>query len=429
MKTMIGLVGRRQAVVVILLSLGLVALIGTGAMIAGWQGWAWYHYRLAIGALERRDLALARARLDSCLEVWPKSAEIRLLAARTARRAGAYDDAERHLKECQQLGWPPEEVHLERDLIRAQRGDLAGVEDQLVRFVEHGHPDSLLILEALCQGYIQSYRLSQAFRCLQLWLERRPDDVQALLWRAEVEQLRSSTQDALADYRRVVDQEPERDRARLRLAELLAAEHKPAEAVAHFEHLRQKQPANSTVLLGLARCRRLLGEAAEAGRLLDTLLENSPDDVGALGERGRLLLDMGKASEAERCLRKAAELAPYDRDIVYALFLCLQQSGQAKEAEAYRNKLQEIDTQLGRLRELTRKIAETPHDPALRHEAGLIFLSSGQAKEGLRWLYSALQEDPQYRPTHQVLADYYGRVGGEDPAREGTPKEPSPSRR
>src|SRR5262249_25261590 len=163
------------------------------------------------------------------------------------RRTGAYDDAERHLKECRQLGWPAEEIYLEHNLARAQRGDVAEVEDQLLGFVETGHPESLLILEALCQGFIQTYRLSLAIRCLDLWLERRPNDVQALLWRGEVKQLRSNTEEALADYRRVVELEPDRDFARLRLAELLASEHQPAEAAPHFERLRQRQPDNPSV--------------------------------------------------------------------------------------------------------------------------------------------------------------------------------------
>jgi predicted Zn-dependent protease len=155
----------------------------------------------------------------------------------------------------------------------------------------------------------------------------------------------------------------------------------------------------------------LLGEPLEAGRLLDALLEKSPDDVGALAERGRIYLEMRQPAEAERWLRMAAGRTPYDRDITYALYLCLQQSGKSKEAEVYQAKLQEIEAQLGRLRQVTRQIMETPHDPALRHEAGVIFLRSGQTKEGLRWLYSALQEEPRHRPTHQVLADYYESIG------------------
>jgi tetratricopeptide (TPR) repeat protein len=402
---------RRSSLVLLSLSVALLAVIGTGGCIAGWHIYAWHHYQAAQQALEQRDFALARAHFASCLQVWPNSAEVHFLEARTARRASSYDDAEQHLRECQRLGWPVEEIRLERDLIRVQRGNLAAAQDQLLQFAEHGHPDALLILEALCRGYMKTYRLPQASGCLELWLERRPDDVQALLWRAEVAELRSSPQQALADYRRVVDLEPDRDGARLHLAELLTTEHQPAEAVRHLEYLRQKESNNAAVLLGLARCQRLLGQPAEAGKLLDALLAMFPDDVAALGERGKLCMDMGQYAEAERWLQKAVHVAPYDRDTTYALYLCLQQGGKAKQAEVYHAKLQEIESQLARLRELTRRIAETPHDAALRHEAGMIFLQSGQAKEGLRWLYSALQEEPRYRPTHQALGDYYESIG------------------
>jgi predicted Zn-dependent protease len=403
--------GYRRLLALIVMSLALLAIIGTGATIAAWHIAAWRDYRLAAQALERRDFSEARARLGSCLSVWPSSAELHLLAARTARRAGAYDEAEENLKQCQRLGWPADDIRLERDLGRAQRGDVDGLEDHLVSFVARDHPEAVLILEALCQGYIKTYRLSHASHCLELWLERRPDDVQALMWRAEVETLRSNNRAAIADYRRVLEREPKRDDARLHLAELLTTESQPAEAAPQFEQLRQSHPESPAVLLGLARCRRLLGEPLEARRLLDALLENSPRDVGALGERGRVYLEMRQPAEAERWLRMAADLAPHDRDTTYALYLCLQQGGKAKEAEVYQVKLHEIEGQLSRLREVTRRITETPHDPALRHEAGVIFLRSGQTKEGLRWLYSALQEEPRYRPTHQVLADYYESIG------------------
>jgi Tfp pilus assembly protein PilF len=29
----------------------------------------------------------------------------------------------------------------------------------------------------------------------------------------------------------------------------------------------------------------------------------------------------------------------------------------------------------------------------------------------VRWFYSALQLDPNFRPAHAALADYYGRLG------------------
>jgi Tfp pilus assembly protein PilF len=59
-----------------------------------------------------------------------------------------------------------------------------------------------------------------------------------------------------------------------------------------------------------------------------------------------------------------------------------------------------------------------PRDPNLRYKAGRIFLDSRQDAEGLRWLSSALQEDPNHRPTHQLLADYYRKNGKTELAEE-----------
>ena len=66
---------------------------------------------------------------------------------------------------------------------------------------------------------------------------------------------------------------------------------------------------------------------------------------------------------------------------------------------------------MGRLETLTRQIAQAPNDPDLRCEAGLIFLNNGQEVEGLRWLASALKENPHHGPSHRALADYYERAG------------------
>src|SRR5437868_7115030 len=57
-----------------------------------------------------------------------EKAKEELQAARAARRAGNWAEAERRLKECERLKAPAEAVALERKLLAAQRGDVAGVE-------------------------------------------------------------------------------------------------------------------------------------------------------------------------------------------------------------------------------------------------------------------------------------------------------------
>src|SRR5205085_1408931 len=98
-----------------------------------------------------------------------------------------------------------------------------------------------------------------------------------------------------------------------------------------------------------------------------------PENTDALSERAGLAQERGDLSEAESCWRKAAARAPYSREIIYNLSVCLQQAGKRREADAYVAKLKGIDAALKRLDELTRKIAERPHDPSLRHEIGIIF--------------------------------------------------------
>ena len=69
-----------------------------------------------------------------------------------------------------------------------------------------------------------------------------------------------------------------------------------------------------------------------------------------------------------------------------------------------------------RISNLQAKAADYPHDPEPRREIGVLYLGLGEDDQGLRWLSSALQEDPRTGPTHAALADYFERVGKMDEA-------------
>jgi predicted Zn-dependent protease len=389
----------------------LLVLGGLGSYRAGKELWAGYHLRAANRAIQRHDLTLAQAHLALCLEVRSDSAKIHFLTARTARRAGDEAEAEAHLKECSRLAWPQEALDLERALHRAQRGDLDAVEGALLAAVRRGGEDEAFVLEALAQGYLRTYRLAEALHCLDRLLGREPDHVPALVWRGEVKERRNDLPEAIRSYRRAVELAPENDEARLRLAECLTRYERTDEAVGHFERLLDSQPANPRLLLGLARCRRSAGRGVEARELLGTLLDFNPGHAEALAERGKLALEAGDAAEAERWLRRALAQAPFDRDINYNLVQCLLNQGKAEEARTQQARLDRISADFQRAAEVTRMVAGSPKDPALRYEAGVILLRNGQEQEGVRWLLTALQVDPGHRPTHAALADFYERRG------------------
>jgi predicted Zn-dependent protease len=394
-----------------LLVVALLACIATFSVVAVAYARVEYHYQAAQSALDRGEFNTARQHLTYCLDARPDSAETQFLAARAARGALDYREADRRLRQYQRLGGLRELIDLERQLARAQQGDLARVERRLLTLLQHDHPDAIPILEALSRGYMLNFRLEEALGCLQRWLAQRPNDVQALLWRGEVWERLYHREDALADYRRALELTPDRDDDRLHLAETLLAARQPDEAARHLTLLCERKPEDPKVLLNLARCRRLQGQADEARHLLERVIALAPEEPGAPAERGRLELEKNRPAEAEPWLRRAVTLMPAEKDVVYPLYQCLLRIGRQAEAEHYRQELDRIEAELDRLDAILRRVNGAPNDPSLRHDAGMIFLKNGQSREGLRWLASALQLDPLYAPTHAALADYYEKAG------------------
>jgi tetratricopeptide (TPR) repeat protein len=403
----------RRAVALVV---GLIVLVGIGLIggIAGPYVWGWRHYQAAQRALQQHDYDQAREHLTVAVRVWPRSGPTRFLAARTTRRAGAYDEAAGHLLVCEELGMPEEPVAIERALLRVQQGNPAPVAAALLAYVKNDHPDSVLILEALAQGYLKAYAPDRALFCLEQWLRREPDHPQALYWRGLARELTRDRSGAREDFERVLEQKEDHAEARLRLAELLLSHKRYAAALPHFEWLHARRGNDPKLHRDLALCRLGLGQREEARELLNGLLQADPRDPVALRELGQMALAAERDEEAENLLRRAVAVDPHEPDTVYAFYLCLQKRGKDAEAVEWSVRLDQIRADLRRVAALNEQILRSPSDPALRHAIGVIFLSHDQEKEGLRWLASALQLDPRHRPTHQALADYFERQGKKD---------------
>jgi tetratricopeptide (TPR) repeat protein len=377
-------------------------------------------------ALDRADFARARELLTKALKDKPHDPKLLFLAGQTARRAEAFEEAEKYFKECDRLKVASDGVALERALIRAQSGDLKDVETELVKAGEkEENPDGALILEALGRGNARIYRFSRALEFLSELLRRYPDNIPALLERAKVWGRASVDNwgrepghhpNAVADYRKVVELDPDNFEARLLLAEALSDD--PNEAITEFEHLQKAQPKNAAVLLGMARCRIALSETDEARKLVDAILEKDAKNAAALRERAQVDMVDGEPAKAESWLQKALEIEPLDRKTVYTMLLCERQLGKEKESKPFFETLKSIETDRERLNDIMRKLNESTEDTALYHEAGALMLRLGQKEEGVRCLQHVLLLDPKHRPTHAALADYYEKIGKKSLAAE-----------
>src|SRR5262245_18297938 len=108
---------RRRVLPLLLAALVLLAL---GALAGEWA-WGEHQLRAAEHALEARDHAGARARLERYLELRPRHARARLLAARAARWLGKYDEAAEHLRQGRARGGDAAAFDLEEALLNLQR--------------------------------------------------------------------------------------------------------------------------------------------------------------------------------------------------------------------------------------------------------------------------------------------------------------------
>jgi predicted Zn-dependent protease len=132
--------------------------------------------------------------------------------------------------------------------------------------------------------------------------------------------------------------------------------------------------------------------------------------------KAELALALDRPAEAERWLREALAMDAADFHAQYSLARCLrQQQGKEREAQAAEARLLVLEADGRRIRDIIQvDINKSPNDPALRTEVGNILLRSGSEREGIQWLYSALQQGPTYAPAHRALAAYFDRVGEPD---------------
>jgi tetratricopeptide (TPR) repeat protein len=395
----------------------LLLLLLPGAILLGKRCWALHHLRVGRALLERYHQHEARPHLEASLRLWPDNAQALLLLARASRQAEILDVADEYLETYRRIHGQTEELSQEQVFQAAARGDVDKVRRYCQNMVREDSPAAPLALEAMVQGYLRLFRLTEGYSVLQTWQERQPENTQALLYEAGLRTLLLQHTKSVALYQRILELDPEHDVARGRLALVLLEDRKYEEALPHLESLRRRQSDNLATTVQLARCLDFLGNQAEAERLLEEVLTREPHFSQALAERGRLALREGQNDLAEACLRAALEQEPGNHELLYQVILCLDRNGKTDEAQVGRQLLEKLKTNLKRIEAIANKeMQKKPHDPDLQYELALALLSVGKEGEALLWLQRALQEKPSHVPARWTLAEYYDQIGDKEQA-------------
>jgi tetratricopeptide (TPR) repeat protein len=391
----------------------LLGLIGAGLWLAGMYGLAEYHLHQARHALERQRYEPALRELESALRIRPRSAELHLLAGRTARQAGKYSTAWDHLHRYRELHQGvSSDLQLEEYLLRAQTGELDEVFPFLTPHLAEDDAQTPLILETLSHAYLFLFRFDNAEQCLERWLKLQPDNVQALFLRSSFYSLVDKIDLAIADLRRTLELDPERIPSRLLLAQTLKESHHTEEAAQEYEIALRQEPTNWKARLGLASCYVDLREWSKAESLMQGYSTEGLDEAEWSHLMGRIAEGQGRYTEAIRYLQAAIDARPSDNVACYHLILCYQRLKDETSASKYQDLLDRIQKDQGRLILITNKEKNAlPSNPDLCCELGEICLRLGIQRRGVHWLQAALQLNPRCQRAHEQLLHYYESLG------------------
>ncbi len=388
----------------------LAAVLLTG--VSGW-GWTRYQWQAARAALAADRFQEARERLTQPLWLWRWSPDVHVLAARAERLSGNLPAAEAHLKQALRLaGGATEGVQLEFLLLRVQTGEIDQVAPLLIEAADNGHPEAPLILSTLSVGYMHNLRYMRAYACLSRWLELEPNSAKAYQYRGWILERMNRRKEAMEDYQKALEIDPELFAVRLAVAEMLFEDRRPHEALPHLERLYRQAPDHALVLARLGMCRYLQGDAAEARRFMEAALPQLPNDPPLHITLSRLDLQEGRAAEAERRLRAVVRNDPSDTEAYYTLFTAVQAQNRPEEAAAILKECEHAKVLLDRTNKLLREVVDSQSARTDDYaELGELLLRINQPQRGLYWLYEALERDPAHQQAHRVLAAYYEQKG------------------
>jgi tetratricopeptide (TPR) repeat protein len=388
-------------VVFVTVILGLLGAAGFAAV----HLWVDHQFRAAQTAFDGGRYADARDHIHLCFNIFPNDADAHFLAARIERRSSKYKEAEIHLDAYKRLRGATDEFQTEWILLRAQAGESPTLESALWNCVQNNHPQTLEILETLAACFMREGRFSSALACVNEWLKREPTNLLAREWHGLVKENLQARDEAVADYRKVLELAPDRWHVRLHFADLLITMTRYSEAARHLEILNASHAEDVGVQLAWGQCLLGQGKSDEARAVFLQLVPKQPKQTQVFYCLGKLEAD---ASKAEKWFRQALEIQPDHLESRFALYTSLrQQAGRGKEAADELRIYKATHNEMEQIKKLQDQLQADPNNVDLLSKVGGKLVERFDSSHGLYLLNRALAFDPGHQATHEILARYY----------------------
>lgn len=325
-------------------------LVGIAVAYTVWPG-SNRAMSVAQDAASRRDFLTALAAIQPDFDNSRANSDTLLFGARTARRAGQTNLADRYLRRYQEQGGDAEIIAIERILGGIQRGEVNGFDGGLQFCAKNPvHPEVPFVLEAMTEGYLKTGHLVKAIDTATRWLATTPtpaDAAQGHIWRGTCYRNYGNQEMALMDFQAALKLTPDSPDAQTLVGEMLVGP-EPEQASDYFTTALATQPNRVDARLGLARCHRNRGQSALAKVELDRILATQPDHLATLIERAKLSLDLREYALAEQDLRNVLTRAPRSLEANTTLARVLELTGREPESAKIRADVKAFETELFR---------------------------------------------------------------------------------
>ncbi|HRF00700.1 MAG TPA: tetratricopeptide repeat protein [Pirellulaceae bacterium] len=393
-------------------------------VVEGFFVWRWIrvqgHLSAADAAVERMDYERAIVELAKATRWRSGDPALHLEMAKVYRRAGKADDCLAQLDEAKRCGADRELVEREEILMMAQGGYLARFDREIKAILDSVDDDSEAsgVYESLARGYLASYRIAEAQRCVDFWLNWQPDLPAARFLRADVRYRVGRLEDAIDDYRFIVEKLPEHVESHRLLGMLLSESGDMDGARVQFLEVLELAPDSVETKLELAYCLRQLNEEDEAVELARQVIEqgDSLRKAAAMELLSSVAVQRERYDEAVEWLDKALRLAPPSADLCFAMGTALNFAGRTDEGKGYLDQAQQFREMDERVDQLLADLVDQPSSVELRFEMAQLMFRQGLDETGSMWLRTLLEIDPEHEPSHRLLAGYLASVGKRETA-------------
>lgn len=337
------------------------------------------------------------------------SAEIEFYQARAFRNLGQFNQCHDHLQNALDRGLDPEMVRREQWLAFAQSGQMHKAEPYLKQLLNDPRGDEREICEAYVVGYVRVHDLTSASLILESWKKDFPEDYRPWLLLGKINLRETRWETAYEELLRAWELNPGLSEVAFFLAESMLGEKRYEEARTWFSKVEADSPYYLPAQARLARSYRMAGELEAAQQSILSALKLHPDDEELLIELGNIQLDQGNYSAAVKSFRKSDALESRDLEIRYAVATALQGAQEIEEAELQFEWLKQAQAATTKIAALKLEVFSDSSNIEARSEIGRLLLSYGNSDEGIIWLNSVFNHDPNHAASHRALAEYYER--------------------